>query len=149
MATTAASQILGCITGTSCKGLENRAVFWLSLLIYICVASACSSFFLFTYRFGVLFFSFFVSYNLLFFNKKTNVWQVTICTLHSLFYFRVTSNFIPPCSLFLYFRVTSNSILPGSRQLRARNFFFLVTADDIFIIGAINKVIKPILKYVR
>ena len=108
--------------------------------------------------------------------EKTDLRCVSVCTLYPLFYFRVTSNSIPSYSLLFHFRVTSNSIPPRSplfhfrvtsnfvpprsslfsnsippctRQSRARSISSSAATDDIFLVGAIDKVIKPIAEHVR
>ena len=97
--------------------------------------------------------------------EKTNLKHISVCTLHPfflvrapsnsilpcsfLFLFRVTSNSIPPRSPLLHLRVASNSILPSPQQSRARRISSLAAADDIFLIGGIDKVIKPITEHVR
>ncbi len=146
MAITKALRPLDYKTGTFCWDLRSRAIFWLPLLVYVGVAIACNYFSLFIDRFGVLYFSFVISYNLLFFDREIDVWRVTICTIfYPLFHSKVTSNSILSCSPIFHFRVTSNSILPCSRQLRNCNIFFLMAADDIFVIRAIDERIKPLL----
>lgn len=104
-------------------GLESTVVCWLSLIIYVTITPIYGCYFSFTNEFNVLFFSSFVSYNLLFLNRETNIWRITVCTLfyplfHSrvtsnsaalLFHVKVVSNSISPCSPLLYFGVMSNS----------------------------------------
>ncbi len=65
--------------------------------------------------------------------ERTDVRRVSLCTLHPLFWFRMTSNSIPPCS----------------RQLRVCSISILATANDIFLIRAIDKVIEPIAERIR
>lgn len=127
MATTKTSEPLGRKTSTSYWSMGSGVIFKLSLLICVGITSACNYLFLFTSRFDILFFSFFINYNLLFLNRETDIWQVTVCTLfHPLFYSIVTSNSIPPYISLFYFRVTSNFILPYSFL-----FYFSVSSNSI------------------
>ena len=124
MATIVASGPLGRKISASCWGLGSKAIFWSLLLICIGVSFACGCFSLFTCRFGVSSFSFFVNYNLLFLNKKLDIWQVTVCTIHPWFHSRVTSNAIPPWtpSLIAKWPETLVLLVAGSWGLVA--FFF-------------------------
>lgn len=149
MATTAVSRALMRKTGTFWWGLRSKAVSWLPLLICFSITLAYSCFSLFIYRFGVSSFYFFVRYNLLLFNKKPDIWQVTVCTFYLLFHSKVTSNSILLYKFLFYFRVTSNSIPLCSQELKACYIFPLAVADNIFVIGAINKVIKLIAEYIK
>ncbi len=65
--------------------------------------------------------------------EKTDVRHMSLYTLHPLFQFKVTSNSIPPCN----------------HQLRVYSISISATADDIFFIEAIDKVIKPIAEHIR
>ena len=65
--------------------------------------------------------------------KKTDIKYVSFCTFYLLF----------------QFKIISNSILLYSWQLKACSIFILAAADDIFFIGAIDKVIKSIAEYIR
>lgn len=133
----------------SCWRLKNKTIFWLSLFVCVGDSSTCNCLYLFICGFRILFFSFFISYNLLFINKKLDIWQVIICTFYLWFYSRMISNSIPFCSSVFYSKITSNFILLCNLELKACQISFLMAADDIFVIRAINKVIKLIVKYVK
>ena len=61
----------------------------------------------------------------------------------------MTSNFILLFSPFFYSRVTNNSIPPYNQESRLCRIFCLLAAHDIFVVRAIDKVIKPIAEYVK
>ncbi len=65
--------------------------------------------------------------------EKTDVRRIPLYILYLLFWFKVTNNSIPPYS----------------RQLRARSISISATADDIFLVGAIDKIIKSIAERIR
>lgn len=111
MATMVVSRLLGYKTIASCLSVRNEVVFYTHYFIYISFAFACSCLSLFIYRFKVLSFFSFVGYNLVFLDRKIDVWQVTIYTLHPPFYYKVTTNFSYSYSSFFYFWVTSNFLL--------------------------------------
>ena len=73
MTTTETSGLLRRKTGASYWDLEIVAVTELSLFLYASVAPAYGCVFLFTIGFGIMFFSSFVIFNLLFPNGETNV----------------------------------------------------------------------------
>ena len=47
------------------------------------------------------------------------------------------------------FKMTSNSILFCTRQSKACRISSLAATDDIFLVGGIDKVIKPIIERIR
>ena len=65
--------------------------------------------------------------------EKIDVKRISLCIFYPLF----------------RFRVTNNSILPYSLQLRAYNISILAAVNDIFLVGAINMIIKPIIEHIR
>lgn len=57
-----------------------------------------------------------------------------------------------PISIFyplFQFRVTSNSTSLFSRQSRAHSISIVMTADDIFLVKAIDKIIKSVIEHIR
>lgn len=143
------SRLLRRKIGASYWGLKNGAVSWLPLFICVGIVFTFGCFSLFTYGFWVLSFAFLVSYNVLFLDKKPDIWQVTVCTFYLLFHCKVTSNPIPLCSLFFHFRVTNNFIPLCNWELRAYRISSLVVANNIFVVRAIHKIIQPIIEYVK
>lgn len=97
--------------------------------------------------------------------EKINLRHILVCTFYpffsvkmpsnstlsysSFFVFRVISNFISSQSPFLLLRVASNSIFLYTRHSRTCHIFNTAVANNIFFIGNVNMIIKPIAEYIR
>lgn len=98
-------------------------IFTLPVIVFSC-SLICSEFYFFLFILVTFYYSLI---------KKTNTKDIFICTF----------------SLFFQFRVTSNSISLCSQQLKACSIFILIKTDNIFLVGAIDQVIKPIAKHIQ
>lgn len=81
--------------------------------------------------------------------KIIYVKYISLCNFHLLFHIKATNNSILPQNTFFHFRITSNPIPLYSQQSRACSISILTAANNIFLIGVMNKVIEPVAKYVR
>ena len=116
-------------------GLESRLFLLLSVILYYSLIEKNDLRHVPIYTFYLFFYFRVTSNSILFYSP--------------LFCFKVTSNCIPPLSFLFHFKVTSNFIPPCIQQSKTYSIFDLVAIDDIFFVGAINKVNNPIAKHVR